>query len=1134
MAETRNTIRWDSVGADKVKRDYAEVQSADAKTADGFKRTGGAASQAGDGITRLGTSARDYAAHANVAATASNTLGVGLAALARYASAGALLELGRRTVLAADSFKGLQNQLRVAGFESDALASATDRLFQISNRTKTSIEANATLYGRLSSVQGELGASSEQLFVFTEAVGNALKINNTEAAAAQGALLQLSQAMGGAKIQAQEFNSLIDGMRPLLQAAAKYIDGAGGSVSKLQQMVRDGELSNKAFFDGILKGSKDLEAQAAKAQTGISQSLVVMKNNFIEAAGKSEELTAVSNMTATAIETLGKNMGEAARLAGEAAAPFVLVASAIGGMGSATNDFLAQYPALREALKDLTSNGGFLNLIIPGQISDMFKSKPAAPPQSEMGGAAAAAYVGRLRYGGAVPLPTDKPDSGRVELTKAEIAKRERELAKAAENEKDWQDKLAVGWITVYEKVGEASEDFYRQVAKDAKEAGEAEDKAYRERRANINEVIADIELETRLMGMSNDERERTIALLKLEKENANADDIAKLDAVLNAKKIAEAAKKAADEVEAIWTNAAHDVNDAWSDFLFDIFDKGKFKFGDFAKSLKSIWARTIADMIALSTQQSIVAPLFSALFGREMPGVAGSTGAAGTLDVFGWLTGKSQPRMGGATVQDAMNGGLSVANGGAGGFVAGAGAGGMLGTISSGIGGIFASLGMGKMFGSATGGLIGGTLGGAAGGVLGVLGGLGAAAGPIGMIAGAILGGLLGGVLKPTPRSISSVTTTSSGAGVIGDSFASGLDIKIGKDMANGVIRALSTFADELATGLESDRFLGMVGQRGKKYFFQSQQSDIKSAGKSKYGAVKFEEAEDAIAYAIEAAINSGVVKGLTDSDKKLMRAATSVEQAMQDVVASHDFKRELGFQFAGLTSPLAEAQARLEYEYQQQLLLADKYEADKTKLEAIYAQKRLDLVKQYNDQQNAAMEQSLGGLKAYLFDLTGGSASPLSPTNRLNLAQSNYNDIRKRALAGDTNAIGQLQSASQDFLSASQSVFGSTAGFQANYQNVVATLAQVTGSANPLAAANQNTAAAVNDNTRIQAAAAERAYNQRNQQTALLQSIDAKLSASASAAQRGSPAPTQNGVVPVGTVDFAAIQQAVAGIRW
>jgi hypothetical protein len=662
-------------------------------------------------------------------------------------------------------------------------------------------------------------------------------------------------------------------------------------------------------------------------------------------------------------------------------------------------------------------------------------------------------------------------------------------------------------------------ETFYDRTLAAIRRAEAAKDReaaAQKQREAGFKEYLQDLDLEYELLGKSALEREIRLAQLKEERRlypnggSLSADQAGEIRTRLTRNdtgtKRVEAEKKAAEEVQKIWEDAAQGVNDAWSDFLFDIFDKGKFRFGDFAKSLKSIWARTIADMIALSTQQSIVQPLFNAMFGGMQ---GGGTGAAGTMGAFAKIGGGSDSMGSLADLGDGS--GLKVSNGG--GF-------GSLTKSNTSLGGLAG----GAMMGMGLGAMTGSGMAGAAGGAIGM-----AVGGPIGAAIGGLIGGLVGGLFKSTPKSISSYGTS----GVTDSMAGGGLDVKIGKDMASGVVRALRTFSEQLLTGIESDEFLGIVGQRGKKFFFQSQQSDLKSAGKGKYGAVKFDSAEEAIAAAIEAAINSGVVKGLTDADKKLMRAAGSVEQAMQDVISSHDFKRELDFQFTGLSNPLAEAQARLEFEYQQQLILADKYEADKTKLEAVYAQKRLDLVEQYNQQQNAALEQSLGGLKDYLFDLTGGSASPLSPTNRLNLAQTRYNDIRKKALAGDKDAIGQLQGASQDFLSASRSVFGSTAGFQSSYQNVVATLSQITGSANPLAAANNNAAAAVNDNTRVQSAYAERAASQREtiiSQNAQLISQNAALVAVLS---RGNATPTQNGVVTVGAVDWASITQAVASIR-
>ena len=111
----------------------------------------------------------------------------------------------------------------------------------------------------VSGAQKELNTNSAEMLRFTNAVGLALKVNGTSATESSGALLQLAQALGGGKIQAEEFNSLIDGARPLLQAAAGGIEEAGGSVAKLTALVKDGKVSSEAFFRGVLAGTPILD-----------------------------------------------------------------------------------------------------------------------------------------------------------------------------------------------------------------------------------------------------------------------------------------------------------------------------------------------------------------------------------------------------------------------------------------------------------------------------------------------------------------------------------------------------------------------------------------------------------------------------------------------------------------------------------------------------------------------------------------------------------------------------------------------------------------------------------------------------------------------------------------------------------
>jgi len=232
----------------------------------------------------------------------------------RLGIAGALasISVGNLTQLS-DSFTKIQNQLKVGGLEGDRLNKTYQALFDIAQKQGAPLEELATLYGRASTAQKELNASSDELLRFTSATALALRVGGTSAQEASGALLQLSQVLGGGKVQAEEYNSLIDGLRPLLQAAAAGIEEAGGSVSKLTALVKDGKVSSEAFFRGILAGTPAIEALSATTKDTSSQALTRLNNALIDMVGRLNEATGASdsavlslNNFAAAIEGIGK------------------------------------------------------------------------------------------------------------------------------------------------------------------------------------------------------------------------------------------------------------------------------------------------------------------------------------------------------------------------------------------------------------------------------------------------------------------------------------------------------------------------------------------------------------------------------------------------------------------------------------------------------------------------------------------------------------------------------------------------------------------------------------------------------------------------------------------------------------
>lgn len=198
----------------------------------------------------------------------------------------------------------ITNSLKVAGLAGTELSGVYDKLYASASRNGASFEGLATVYARVSLATKDLGISSARVTTLVDNVAKAIRTSGGDGAAATGALLQLSQAFGSNAIQAQEYNSLIDGLPTLLKAAATGIKEAGGSVAKLTALVKDGKVSNKAFFLGIEAGSHVLDDQLKGSVTTVAQGFENLQTAAIKAAGEIDKSYGISNKLGSGLSTL--------------------------------------------------------------------------------------------------------------------------------------------------------------------------------------------------------------------------------------------------------------------------------------------------------------------------------------------------------------------------------------------------------------------------------------------------------------------------------------------------------------------------------------------------------------------------------------------------------------------------------------------------------------------------------------------------------------------------------------------------------------------------------------------------------------------------------------------------------------
>ena len=208
-------------------------------------------------------------------------------------------------VRTADAATELTNRLRVAGVASSEMARTQEQLYEIANRNGVEVSALGQLYSRASIAANELGASQEQLMQFVSGTAAALRLQGGRTSQASGALLQLSQATGSVIVRAEEFNSILEGALPIAQAAARGMNGMGGSVARLRQEILKGRVTSRQFFEALLKGYTATEAQALGMQLTVGQSLTALNNSWIRFVGAVDSATGASGGLGGAMQGLG-------------------------------------------------------------------------------------------------------------------------------------------------------------------------------------------------------------------------------------------------------------------------------------------------------------------------------------------------------------------------------------------------------------------------------------------------------------------------------------------------------------------------------------------------------------------------------------------------------------------------------------------------------------------------------------------------------------------------------------------------------------------------------------------------------------------------------------------------------------
>ncbi|MFH2397915.1 tape measure protein [Raoultella ornithinolytica] len=206
----------------------------------------------------------------------------------------------------ADAWATVNNKLSNSLRPSERLADVTERVFNITQQTRSSLDATASLYARLERATRQYGTSAGDLAKLTTIINQGFVVSGATAQEAENAIIQLSQGLASGALRGEEFNSVNEQGNRLIVALA---DSMGVSIGQMRSMAAQGKLTTDVVVNGLLSQGAVIGKEFANTTTTISQALQVAGNNVTKFFGENSTVKTGAAIFNDAVVSASENIG---------------------------------------------------------------------------------------------------------------------------------------------------------------------------------------------------------------------------------------------------------------------------------------------------------------------------------------------------------------------------------------------------------------------------------------------------------------------------------------------------------------------------------------------------------------------------------------------------------------------------------------------------------------------------------------------------------------------------------------------------------------------------------------------------------------------------------------------------------
>ncbi|WP_334362130.1 tape measure protein [Enterobacter hormaechei] len=327
----------------------------------------------------------------------------------------------------AQAWQDLSNKLANAVRDSvppfETLADVTERVFDISQKTRSGLDATATLYARLERSTRSYGVSVEDITRLTTIINQGFVVSGSTAEEASNAIIQLAQGLASGALRGDEFNSVNEQGNRLMIALA---DSMNVSIGALRNMAAEGKLTTDVIVNGLLSQGDKIGREFAKTTATISQSLEIANNNITKFFGENATVKTGVKIFSDSVITLSENLDVLSATLTIVAG--VMGARYVGALTMATSAKIADIAASRQQV--VADNQTAQAALV---AANSVQRKALADKEAALSSLALAQAEYNVAKGSAAEmLAMDALVAAKTRATTASIALAEAETAQAA------------------------------------------------------------------------------------------------------------------------------------------------------------------------------------------------------------------------------------------------------------------------------------------------------------------------------------------------------------------------------------------------------------------------------------------------------------------------------------------------------------------------------------------------------------------------------------------------------------------------------------------------------------------------------------------------------------------------------